>query len=58
MTCSTCHETHGPDADKPGDHLRRPGWEEVCAACHGDQGLVLYRYFHDPEARGRLLVTP
>lgn len=58
MTCSTCHETHGPDATKPGDNLRRPGWEEVCGSCHGDQALVLYRYFHDPSARSRMGVAP
>jgi len=59
LTCASCHEVHGPDATKPGDNLRRPGWEEVCGACHAEQALVMYRYFHDTDARRRMLgVTP
>lgn len=46
LTCSSCHLTHGPDAAEPGDNLRRPGWREACAACHGEKALPLYRYFH------------
>jgi len=51
LTCLSCHEIHGPDGKKPGDHLRRPDWQEACSACHGDDALVLYRFFHNPEAR-------
>ncbi len=51
LVCSTCHETHGPSAVKPGDNLRRPGWEEACGSCHGPDALVLYRFFHNPRAR-------
>jgi hypothetical protein len=51
LTCSSCHLTHGPDPAEPGDSLRRPGWKEVCASCHGEESLVLYRYFHQPERR-------
>ncbi len=49
LTCSSCHLTHGPDAKEPGDNLRRPGWKEACAACHGEEALPLYRYFHQPD---------
>lgn len=51
LTCSTCHVTHGPESDKNRDNLRRGGWEDACAACHGDDALPLYRYFHQPERR-------
>lgn len=47
LTCSTCHTTHGPDPTHPADHLRRPGWMGVCSACHGDDSLLVYKYFHD-----------
>lgn len=50
LLCQSCHVTHGPDASK-GDNLRRDGWKEVCASCHGEDALVLYRYFHDPTRR-------
>lgn len=46
LTCASCHLSHGPDIDKPGDSLRRPGWEEACSACHGDNALLFYRWFH------------
>lgn len=52
LTCSTCHTTHGPDATHLSDHLRRPGWQGVCSACHGDASLLVYRYFHDREKLG------
>lgn len=52
LVCTTCHTVHGPHATDPGDHLRRPEWEEACSACHGADGLVLYRYFHEPGKRG------
>lgn len=53
MSCQSCHLTHGPEG---GDHLRRPeGWKEACASCHGQDTLVLYRYFHDPARREDLL---
>jgi hypothetical protein len=46
LTCGSCHLSHGPDRNKPGDSLRRPGWDQVCPACHGDDGLLYYRWFH------------
>jgi predicted CXXCH cytochrome family protein len=46
LTCATCHLSHGPDHIKEGDHLRRAGWEPVCSACHDDEGLMYYRWFH------------
>lgn len=52
LTCSSCHETHGPNASDPGDKLRRPGWKEVCTSCHGTDALVLYRYYHQPDRHG------
>lgn len=60
LTCASCHLSHGPDRDKPGDALRRPGWDQMCPACHGDDALLYYRWFHfrerlegvaDPPAR-------
>jgi predicted CXXCH cytochrome family protein len=51
LACSSCHLTHGPDPVEPGDHLRRPGWKEVCTSCHGAEALVLYRWFHQPDRR-------
>jgi len=49
IVCATCHLTHGPDPDQPRDHLRRSGWRTACSACHGEDALWLYRYFHEPE---------
>lgn len=46
LTCASCHLSHGPDRTKAGDHLRRPGWEGVCSACHADDGLIYYRWYH------------
>ena len=51
LACGSCHRTHGPDPEHPVSALRRPGWERSCSACHGDQALSLYLYFHDPERR-------
>lgn len=54
LTCQTCHVFHGPEPSGE-DHLRRAsGWKAACAACHGDNALVLYRYFHSPERRADL----
>lgn len=58
LTCSSCHLTHGPDAAEPGDNLRRPGWKEACAACHGEKALPLYRYFHRSDRWDDLEVAP
>jgi predicted CXXCH cytochrome family protein len=61
LTCASCHLTHGPDAAKAGDSLRRPEWQEGCAACHGPDALPLYRYFHQPDRRkglGKLKEAP
>ncbi|MBW2258820.1 MAG: hypothetical protein JRI25_30155 [Deltaproteobacteria bacterium] len=43
-----------PDAEKPGDNLRIPGWQDACSACHGADALLIYRYFHEPERRDGL----
>lgn len=51
LACVTCHMVHGPNADEPGDSLRRPGWEEPCAACHGSDARRMYRWYHDAERR-------
>lgn len=51
LICQSCHLTHGPDAQRKGDKLRRPDWERACASCHGEDALPLYRYFHAPERR-------
>lgn len=51
MGCMTCHMVHGPDPTEPKAKLKRPGWEKPCAACHGDNALALYRYFHQPDRR-------
>lgn len=58
LACSSCHLTHGPDAAEPGDNLRRPGWKEACTSCHGEDALPLYRYFHRPDRRSDLDVSP
>lgn len=57
LTCASCHLSHGPDRNKPGDSLRRPGWEAACSACHGAEGLLYYRWFHFRE-RLEGAVTP
>lgn len=51
LICQSCHLTHGPDAKRKGDKLRRPDWERACSSCHGEEALPLYRYFHAPERR-------
>jgi predicted CXXCH cytochrome family protein len=51
LTCQSCHETHGPAEADRGDKLRRPKWQGACSACHGDDALVLYRFFHRPDRR-------
>lgn len=51
LSCASCHVTHGPDP-KGADKLRKAnGWQEACAACHGDDALLMYKYFHFPERR-------
>ncbi len=56
LTCNSCHSNHGPDAGP--EHLRRPGWQKACAACHGPDSLALYRYFHKPERREHIVILP
>ena len=51
LACGTCHRTHGPDPEHNVTALRRPGWESPCSACHGDDALSLYLYFHEPDRR-------
>ena len=59
ITCSTCHNPHqwnsplavnGTDLTNEGtisDSFLRQGIGEVlCAACHGEEGLIRYLYFH------------
>ena len=52
LTCISCHTTHGPEQGRPARGLKRSGWEEPCAACHGQDALPLFLYFHDPKMRG------
>jgi len=49
VACGTCHHTHGPDASSPTQKLRRPGWKQACAMCHGPEALIFYQYFHQRE---------
>lgn len=56
LTCRSCHEVHGPSATEPGDHLRKSGVSSTCAACHGDDALLLFRYFHQPDRRPKVEV--
>lgn len=56
LACATCHWTHGPEAAV--DSLRRRGWQASCASCHGDDALLLYRYFHQPERRKDIIARP
>lgn len=46
LACASCHLSHGPDRGKPGDALRRAGWDQFCTACHADDALMYYRWFH------------
>ncbi|MBW2258778.1 MAG: hypothetical protein JRI25_29930 [Deltaproteobacteria bacterium] len=55
LTCQSCHQAHSlspPEESK--DHLRRPEWRRACAACHDEDALILYRYFHKPDRLKRL----
>lgn len=54
LSCLSCHYIHGPDATHPAENLRRPGWQGVCSACHGDDALMVYNFFHDREKIGNL----
>ncbi len=51
LVCRSCHLVHGPDATTAGDKLRRPDWQAACSSCHGEDALVLYRWFHQPDRR-------
>ena len=67
ITCSTCHATHGLDPALPAatgkpvrdrvviaglETLLRPRVDrELCAACHGIEGIRMYLYYHDPKKR-------
>lgn len=54
LTCQSCHVVHGPETSGE-DHLRRASsWKAACSSCHGDDALVLYRYYHNPERRADL----
>lgn len=51
LACETCHLVHGPEASGA-DHLRKGGtWKAACSACHGDEALGMYRYYHQPARR-------
>lgn len=52
LTCISCHTTHGPEEGRPARGLKRSGWEEPCAACHGQEALPFFLYFHEPKMRG------
>ncbi|TWT39992.1 cytochrome c nitrite reductase pentaheme subunit [Phycisphaerae bacterium RAS1] len=62
ITCRTCHQPHGRDAaDLPASApvqraarlmLRAFTTPNACTACHGEEGLHRFLYFHDPERRG------
>jgi predicted CXXCH cytochrome family protein len=50
LTCQSCHRVHNPSPpEESKDKLRRPDWQRGCAACHDEDALVLYRYFHKPD---------
>jgi predicted CXXCH cytochrome family protein len=57
LSCQSCHLVHGPDEKVPGDNLRRPSWQPACTACHGDDALLLYRWFHRPDRRADIKVN-
>ncbi len=58
LVCQSCHLVHGPDPQRPGENLRQPNWQEACSACHADDALPLYRWFHAPQRRAGLLESP
>lgn len=47
LTCRSCHWTHGAPPDA-GRGLLRAGTSTACAACHGDEALLLLRGYHQP----------
>jgi len=59
IACATCHDVHreraaGRAEHLPGLHLRLPEFvEPVCADCHGEQSLFLYKFFHSAASRRR-----
>lgn len=58
IACATCHDVHGlpEDADStPSRKLLRldDTTEFLCADCHAQRSLLLYRFFHSPSARRR-----
>lgn len=68
ITCATCHLSHGlprgPGMPEPGTVLpieelrslkpmvRRYEASNLCASCHGADGLRRFLYYHDPSRRG------
>jgi streptogramin lyase len=57
LVCGSCHTTHGPEGPSVRG-LTRTGWQESCAACHGQDAMVVFLYFHQPERRERSLGPP
>ena len=57
LACGSCHTTHGPEGPSVRG-LVRSGWQESCAACHGQDAMVVFLYFHQPERRQRSLGPP
>ncbi len=51
LTCSSCHRTHAPEAGREWAKRRTAGMPKACAACHGEQALPFYLYFHRPDRR-------
>ncbi len=55
--CGTCHDVHrerapGRPEHLEGLHLRLPEFvEPLCADCHGEQSLFLYKFFHSRASR-------
>lgn len=57
LVCASCHTTHGPEGPSVRG-LARSGWQESCAACHGQDAMVVFLYFHQRSRLDRSLGTP
>lgn len=51
MTCTDCHDPHGPEGVKPGSAISLAGKNEVCAKCHKDQTMP-FVYEHEALREG------
>lgn len=46
LGCQSCHYVHsGPDK------LKKEGVRDTCRACHGEDTILLYQYYHQPKRR-------